>query len=136
MSMCSGGDHALRSARGLIKDQRRVIDGLRNRLKHHGVTWPLDPIFTAAAITGVKAPGLNPRELDLNSRLYRFFAQRLPDVISLGSAAGFQLPSLRISSVGSSSSGVSPSEGRSVLINPIPIERPLPLSPSSKSRSG
>ena len=53
MNMCNGGDHALRSARGLIEDQRRAIDGMRNKLRHRRVTWPLDPSLTAAAITGV-----------------------------------------------------------------------------------
>ena len=39
--------------------------------------------------------------------------------------------SLRIDSVSSSSSGVSPSEARSALMDPILIEHPLPRSPSS-----
>ena len=74
MAMCSGGDHALRSARGLIDDQRRIIAGLRNRLRHHRVPWPLDHHLTTAAIAGIDAPGMNPHELDLNSRLCHLLA--------------------------------------------------------------
>ena len=59
MSMCNGGDHALRAARGLIVDQRRVIICLRNRLRHHLVPWSLDTSLATAAITGIDAPGLN-----------------------------------------------------------------------------
>ena len=127
MDTCNGGDYALRSARGFIEYQRCVIDVLRYRLRHHRVSWPLDPSLTAAAITGVDTPSLNHRELDLNSRLCRLLAQQFPEVISLGSAAGSKLVSLWKDSVGSSSSGVSPSEDRSALMNPIPLERLLPL---------
>ena len=57
MAICNVGDHALRTARGLIDDQRRVIGVLRNRIRHHHVLWPLEPSLTTAAITGIDAPG-------------------------------------------------------------------------------
>ena len=44
MAMCNGGDHALRDSQGLIKDQRRVIGGLRNILWQQLVSWTLNPV--------------------------------------------------------------------------------------------
>ena len=63
ITMCNGGDNALRAARGLFDDQSRVIVSLRNRLRHHLVSWPLGFSITTADITGIDAPGLNPSEL-------------------------------------------------------------------------
>ena len=133
IAICNGGDHALRYAWGLIEYQQCVSSGLRDRLRHRRVPWPLDPSLTVAPLTGVESLGLNPRELELNSRLCRFLAQRFRDVISLGSTVKSQLLSLRIDSVGLSSSGVLPSEDRSSLMDPLPLGRPLPLSTSSPS---
>ena len=74
MAMCNGGDHALRVDRVLIYDPRRAIVGLWNRIRHHRVLWLLDPSITTAAITGIEASGLNPRELNINSCLCRLLA--------------------------------------------------------------
>ena len=63
--MCNGDGHALRAERGLIEDQRRVIVGLRNKLRQHRVPFSLDPSLATAAITGIDNTGLNPRKLDL-----------------------------------------------------------------------
>ena len=116
MALCTGGDHSLSVARRTIEEQRRIIAGLRNMLLRHHIPWPLDPSLATAAVAGVDTPGLNPRELNLNSRLCRILSQRFPDVISLGPEAVFQVLSFQIDSVGSSSSGISPSEARSALI--------------------
>ena len=99
MNMCNGGDHVLRATRKLIDDQRRVIVGLRNSLRHHRVPWLLDPSMATADINGIDTQVLNPRELDLNSRLCRLLAQRFPDVISPSWMACSQVLSLRIDSI-------------------------------------
>ena len=110
-----------------------MIVGLPNRLWHRRALWPLDPSLTTAAAIGIDALGLNPRELELNYRFCLLLVQRFPNVIPLGSTAGSQVLSLRIDSIGSSSSGVSPSEARFALIDYVRIERPLALSSSSPS---
>ena len=101
LALCTSGDNALRVAHGTIEDQRRIIAGPRNILRRHHILWPLDPTLVTAAFAGMDAPGLNSRELDLNSRLCRLLSQRFPDVISLGPKAGSQDLSLRIDSVSS-----------------------------------
>ena len=110
MTMCNGGDHALRAAPGHSGDQRRVGFGLRNRLRHHLVSCPHIPSITTASITDIDAPGLNLRDLDFKSRLFRLLAQRFPEAISRRSTAGSQVLSPRIEQVGSSSTDILPSE--------------------------
>ena len=112
MVVGNGGHRALRAAGRLIDDQLNVIVGLRNSLRHRCVSSPLNTSLSTASITGIDLPNLNSHALDLYSRLCCLLSQRFLDVIYLGSTAGTQVLSLRINSIGSSSSGISPSKAR------------------------
>ena len=81
-------------------------------LRHHHIPWPFDPNLELAANAGIDAPELNLREFVLYVCLCRIFLQTSSNFILLGSAAGSQVMSLRIDSVGSSN-GISLGDTRS-----------------------
>ena len=147
MAMCNDGGYALCDARGLIGDQSRVIVGLRNRLWYHRVPWSRKSSIPPAAIAVIGAPGLNPRELYLNSRLFYLFAQQFPDVISLVLPFRSAIFRRHLARIGGNYPSVIASDRigrfivewcfaqRSSFCNDgtVPIERPTAISSSSPS---
>ena len=82
MASSNGDSHALRVMRRTVSSRHQVIRQQNTLLRRGNIQCPLDPNLAVDAAVGVDVPGLNSRDMDINSRLCRILATRFPDVIS------------------------------------------------------
>ena len=95
MDLCKGDGHDLRVMRRTVSSQQQVIRQQNALLRRENIQCPLAPNLAVAAAVGVDVPGLNPRDMDINSRLCRLLATRIPDFISFDGSTKFQNMNLR-----------------------------------------
>ena len=111
-----GDSYALLVMRRTVSSQQQVIRQQNALLRRENIQCPLAPNLAVAAAVGVDVPGLNPRDMDIKSRVCRLLANRFPDVISFDRSTTFQNMVLRLEP--SSAAPITPAMDWATLMNP------------------
>ena len=116
MDVCNGDSHALRVMRRTFSSQQQVLRQHRAYLRRRNIQCLLVSNLGVAAAVGVDVPGLNPRDMDINSRFRKLLTTQFPDFISFDGSTTFQNMVLRLEP--SSAAPITPAMARATLTDP------------------
>ena len=117
-----------------ISIQQQLVRQQKALLRRGNIQCWLDPNLAKAAAVGVDVPGLNPQDLDINSRLCRLLAIRFLNGIAFDGSTTFQNMILLL--MPASAAPITPALARATLMDPPRLVASLTSLRRPDSRSG